>query len=213
MAASEPQVPEEGYSTTSSVVPVSASVHSRRRSLDNASSRDVEESFTCDEAPPRRNSAFFEVGLGGDDAIVDAKLKKSSRPKSQVRFRSKVDILEPDPVDEPDSSSPYRPSSEPMPLLVPTLPRLVFLAFVLILVIPSLRTSPLSRADANPVGTREAGNRDITQLHAAKVKRDDSPTVVCKRWAGQSALVNGTLYYYGGRATTSSSQTTDEWSM
>ncbi|GAP84877.2 putative kelch domain-containing protein [Rosellinia necatrix] len=29
--------------------------------------------------------------------------------------------------------------------------------------------------------------------------RANSPTDVCKRWAGQSAVLNGTLYYYGGR--------------
>jgi hypothetical protein len=59
-------------------------------------------------------------------------------------------------------------------------------------------------------------------------KRDSSPTDYCKRWSQQSmylfwsnqnkltmtgALVNGTLYLYGGRATTSSSQTSNTWSM
>jgi hypothetical protein len=44
-------------------------------------------------------------------------------------------------------------------------------------------------------------------------KRDNSPTNVCKRWSQQSAVVNGTLYLYGGRATLSSDQTSNEWSM
>jgi hypothetical protein len=44
-------------------------------------------------------------------------------------------------------------------------------------------------------------------------KRDNSPTNVCKRWSQQSAIINGTLYLYGGRATLSSSQTNNEWSM
>ncbi|KAI1609347.1 hypothetical protein EDD37DRAFT_162545 [Exophiala viscosa] len=211
MASTAPQFSEEGYPTISTIVPESASNHTRHQSRDYHDNRNIEESPTVPEEPLRRNSAFFEVGLGGDDAIVDAKLKGTSSPKSHVRFRSKVDIVEPDPVEESDSFSLHRPSSEPMPFLFPTLPRLVFLAFVLVLVIPSLHTSPLSRADANPVGRREAETEEVDQLPAAKFKRDDSPTTVCKRWGAQSALVNGTLYYYGGRSTTSSSQTTDEW--
>ncbi|KAI1276776.1 hypothetical protein F5Y07DRAFT_129300 [Xylaria sp. FL0933] len=41
--------------------------------------------------------------------------------------------------------------------------------------------------------------------------RANSPTDVCKRWAGQSAVLNGTLYYYGGRKKTSTDQTTNTW--
>jgi hypothetical protein len=44
-------------------------------------------------------------------------------------------------------------------------------------------------------------------------KRDNSPTNVCKRWSQQSAVVNGTLYLYGGRATLTPEQTNNEWSM
>jgi hypothetical protein len=43
-------------------------------------------------------------------------------------------------------------------------------------------------------------------------KRDNSPTNVCKRWSQQSAIVNGTLYLYGGRATLSSDQKSNQWS-
>jgi hypothetical protein len=42
-------------------------------------------------------------------------------------------------------------------------------------------------------------------------ERDDTSTDVCKRWSQQSAIVNGTLYLYGGRASTDSSQTSDTW--
>ncbi|RMX92424.1 hypothetical protein D0868_13417 [Hortaea werneckii] len=42
-------------------------------------------------------------------------------------------------------------------------------------------------------------------------KRFDSPTDVCFRWAQQSAIVNGTLYLYGGEATTQASQTANTW--
>src|SRR6202007_986502 len=37
------------------------------------------------------------------------------------------------------------------------------------------------------------------------------PTDVCKRWSQQSALVNGTLYLYGGQSSTTSDQTSNTW--
>lgn len=42
--------------------------------------------------------------------------------------------------------------------------------------------------------------------------RADSPTDVCTRWSHQSAVINGTLYVYGGQATTEPGQTEDKWS-
>lgn len=44
------------------------------------------------------------------------------------------------------------------------------------------------------------------------VERADSQTDVCKRWSGQSAIVNGTLYMYGFRTTTEAQQKSDTWS-
>ncbi|KAM0807233.1 hypothetical protein AB5N19_07572 [Seiridium cardinale] len=41
--------------------------------------------------------------------------------------------------------------------------------------------------------------------------RADSPTDVCLRWAQQSAMLNGTLYIYGGEAKSTGSQDTDTW--
>jgi hypothetical protein len=51
-------------------------------------------------------------------------------------------------------------------------------------------------------------NQPVSQLR----KRANSPTDICKRWSQQSAIINGTLYLYGGRATTSSSQNSNTWS-
>ncbi|KAI1470934.1 uncharacterized protein F4812DRAFT_283032 [Daldinia caldariorum] len=41
--------------------------------------------------------------------------------------------------------------------------------------------------------------------------REDSPTDVCTRWAGQSALINGTVYFYGGRSKTNGDQQANTW--
>lgn len=58
-------------------------------------------------------------------------------------------------------------------------------------------------AQASLIGVRDAGKHTI--------KRDNSPTDVCNRWSHQSAVVNGTLYLYGGHAISSSGQTDDTW--
>lgn len=44
-----------------------------------------------------------------------------------------------------------------------------------------------------------------------RVRRGDSPTDVCSRWSHQSAIVNGTLYIYGGRSTQHEGQADNTW--
>ena len=41
--------------------------------------------------------------------------------------------------------------------------------------------------------------------------RQNTNTDVCSRWSQQSALVNGTIYVYGGHATTQQGQTSNTW--
>lgn len=43
------------------------------------------------------------------------------------------------------------------------------------------------------------------------MRRDDSPTDVCSRWSQQSAIINGTLYVYGGRSIQQEGQTSNTW--
>ncbi|KAK4991533.1 hypothetical protein LTR50_001727 [Elasticomyces elasticus] len=43
------------------------------------------------------------------------------------------------------------------------------------------------------------------------LRRDNTPTDVCTRWSHQTAIVNGTLYIYGGRATNQSGQKDHQW--
>ena len=217
MASQVSHFSDHAYSTTPALSPLPPPGHPRRRSSEADTIRSIRHTSLCNDDPPRRNSAFLEVGLGGDDAIVDAKLRRDSRPKLQVCFRSKIDIVQPKTIDWDDSPrSTKNYSHAEMPLFFPTLPRLLFLALVIVLVIPSLHTSPL-KVDANPV---RASRGDIERVRIIErgllppmAKRDDSPTVVCKRWSQQSAVVNGTLYLYGGRAITSSDQTSNTWSM
>lgn len=46
---------------------------------------------------------------------------------------------------------------------------------------------------------------------AGVIRRDDSPTKVCTRWAHQAAQINGTLYIYGGQVKNEPDQTQDTW--
>ncbi|EXJ84918.1 hypothetical protein A1O3_05593 [Capronia epimyces CBS 606.96] len=203
---------------THAVAPIPVSDNPHRRSPECPSIGAARDSSPCHDQPLRRNSAFLEVGLGGEAPIVDGKPRKDSRPKLHVRFRSKVDIVEPVSIKRDDSMPAGKPVSAQLPLYFPTLPRLLFLAIVVVLVIPSLYTAPVLHAGANPVGARVGQSKDTRTIQRAKreltsghVKRDDTATVVCKRWSQQSAVVNGTLYLYSGRSTTSSDQTTDTW--
>lgn len=53
---------------------------------------------------------------------------------------------------------------------------------------------------------------DVSGASAGVIhRRDKSPTKVCARWALQAALLNGTLYMYGGRSRTSADQEQDTW--
>ncbi|OCT44013.1 kelch repeat protein [Cladophialophora carrionii] len=210
---------DRGYSTAAT--PTADLTHPHRRSpVESDSLRGSGDPDLCNGAPPRRNSAFLEVGLGGDDAIIDSKLKRDPRPKSQIHISRKVDIDEAETV-ESSPTSPVENLPRPqMSSYFPTLPRLLFLALVIVVVAPSLRSSPLLTAKANPLGrdTRSSGSIESLQevkreALPQKSKREDTQTDVCKRWAGQSAIVNGTLYYYGGRVTTSPDQTTDQWNL
>lgn len=160
-----------------------------------------------EQIPRRRSSVFFESGLQGEDTLVDARLRRNSRPRV-VRFRTQVEVVEPEPVLSPESDT-----VDAMPPYFPTLGRLLFFALVIAIVLPSLGNSPLLQAGIGPIGAK-AGPvaMKLDQRKALPQKRQDSSIDICKRWSGQSAVVNGTLYYYGGRASTSADQTSDTWS-
>lgn len=177
-----------------------------------SSPKEIFTAVSADNHPPprRRSSAFFEAGLQGDDALVDAKVRRNSRPRV-VRFRIKVEVVEPEAIDWSQYTT---KSVNEMPAYFPTLPRLIFLALILAIVLPSLNSSPLLKAGFGPIGAeagpivvpREKQHKSIPQ------RRQVSSTDVCKRWSQQSAVVNGTLFLYGGRSTTSDQQTSDTWS-
>ncbi|KAH9814256.1 kelch repeat-containing protein [Teratosphaeria destructans] len=88
---------------------------------------------------------------------------------------------------------------------------LLFFAMAL----PLLRDAPwLGKSATLPLQPVEGGviRRDAsTRTGPILSTRSNSPTDVCFRWAQQSAIVNGTLYLYGGEASTSADQTENTW--
>lgn len=178
------------------------------------SESDTDSSSPIIETPRRRSSAFFEEGLKGDDAIVDARLRRFSRPSLRVRFRSKVDVHEPTQTEEPWLEP--TPQSEELPPLFPTVPRIMCFILLLAVLIPSLGNSPFLKAGVTPIGAKAVPVTVPIQEQRKSLptveRRQNSDTDICKRWSGQSAVVNGTMYYYGGRKSTSADQTSDTWS-
>ncbi|WEW55363.1 hypothetical protein PRK78_000793 [Emydomyces testavorans] len=76
--------------------------------------------------------------------------------------------------------------------------------FFLVFVIVAFSQSHNHDAKPNGIGILGVNGKVIA-------KRDDSSTDICKRWSQQTAIVNGTLYMYGGRSTSDSSQKDKTW--
>lgn len=96
--------------------------------------------------------------------------------------------------------------------------RLMMLALVLLVAIPLLNDSPLlgkagpSIIVAKAGVLRRSGPQKKDFLDGKLVARQAiTDTNVCNRWSQQSALVNGTIYLYGGHTTTIADQMSDTW--
>ncbi|KAF9634480.1 Kelch-type beta propeller [Lasiodiplodia theobromae] len=87
--------------------------------------------------------------------------------------------------------------------------RLCVLALLVFLVIPVTHRLPVfgSTVAGPPYGVNAA----LIPREGMLYGRANSPTDVCTRWSHATAIVNGTLYIYGGRAKTESDQTSNTW--
>lgn len=83
--------------------------------------------------------------------------------------------------------------------------------YTLVVLIMMLCELPfMNKAGSTFIGAQASLIR-IRNAEKNTIKRDNSPTDVCNRWSHQSAVVNGTLYLYGGHAISSSGQTDNTW--
>lgn len=167
---------------------------------------------------PRRTSAFRETGL------FENQPQSFTRPTLKVRFRSKNDIfesplqenedLEWEHVQENDTEdiryTTVAQMAPPRPMAA-LIHRLGLVAFILAVIITVTQLTPFAGNTRPLFGASGAPTTEPIIGHSVS-KRADDPTDYCKRWSQQSAIVNGTLYSYGGRKLTSSTQKDNTWS-
>lgn len=176
----------------------------------------------------RRRSVFRETGLDDELKAPIPPTVAAERPTS-VRFRSKPDVrvieryqdLELDHTSKADrrksmlrqAASTVSGPQSPLPVRNTSLMyRFGALAFLVATLLPLLQSTGFFRKGALPIQPVSAGV--IPEEARAGIdlsRRDDSPTNVCFRWAQQSAIVNGTLYLYGGQASTEQGQDQNTW--
>ena len=96
--------------------------------------------------------------------------------------------------------------------------RLMMLALVLLVAVPLLYDTPLlGKAGPSIIGAkagliRRTGPQKKELVDGKLVTRQAiTDTDVCNRWSQQSALVNGTIYLYGGHSTTTAEQASNTW--
>ncbi|KAF2753639.1 hypothetical protein EJ05DRAFT_541666 [Pseudovirgaria hyperparasitica] len=176
------------------------------------------------DPPTPRLSVFREVGLDDEDDTTLFTSLPLQRPQLRVRFRSHNSIINPNGEDNADDSDDWESidhvegddfdcqSDEDVDVITvqsrASLPyRLTLLALFVAIALPIVQSAPYL------VSARDSLWRPWTTVNPSNnlQRREDSPTNICKRWSHQSAVVNGTLYMYGGRAMSDKSQTSDQW--
>ncbi|KAI1335029.1 hypothetical protein F5Y15DRAFT_428518 [Xylariaceae sp. FL0016] len=179
-----------------------------------------------------RKSIFKEMGLDEmDDAEMDQRKPSTIFDEKEFGELTGLTSSPPtSPIDRQDSaggdSSKSRIKTSWLSRLAPSrrphirtaasapppstagLHRLTLIALLIAVVLPTIsynngrRKVEISGADAGVIRQPVSVILD---------SRANSPTDVCQRWAGQSAVLNGTLFYYGGRSKTSEDQSSNEW--
>ncbi|KAL9109693.1 MAG: hypothetical protein Q9227_005731 [Pyrenula ochraceoflavens] len=170
------------------------------------------------ETPRRRSSIFKEIGLDEVDEKIDIPLPAQparKRPRLPVRFRSTIEEIEQNASanSEPDEYIYLHKSQQPS-RLTSAMPRIFFLAVLVAIAISSLHSISHMKNRVNPIGATAGPIEPIAlkqNIARASLEPRQDPTQYCKRWSQQTALVNGTVYIYGGRMITDQSQTTNTW--
>ena len=159
-------------------------------------------------APTRgpRTSIFQELDVDGDNEMLRDRLgKKTAQSEDSISQRSRN---EKSPQHGTDNET-VNPRSSSY--------RLWMLALIVLISIPILYDTPLlGKSGPSILGAKAGVIRRVETEKPAAIegeisKRDNSPTDVCSRWSHQAAIVNGTIYVYGGRATNTSGQKNNTW--
>ena len=160
-------------------------------------------------------------------------LTSAKRPARRVRFRSRANVFEAPDFDGPkiaeeedwplsarsipDYSVSLKEPVQPSPRQTISTRRVLLLTCLIGIALTLLHNSPLiGSPGTSKIGVKggviRSPARESIVEERELVRRQYDPTNYCKRWAHQSAMVNGTIYIYGGRVTATSKQNSDEWS-
>lgn len=102
-------------------------------------------------------------------------------------------------------------SASSAPTGLATLPRVAMITFLLAIVIPGLLSKGPNGVPADGANAGVIKARDADGTHPVW-KREDSKTDTCTRWSHQAAVLNGTLYIYGGQSKEKAGQEENTWS-
>ncbi|KAI0125531.1 kelch domain-containing protein [Xylariales sp. AK1849] len=178
-----------------------------------------------------RKSIFRELGLGEDEREDQQKDQHKRSESSDEKEFGEITGLASEPTspieggrgEDRDGSkkktrwlsrlaSARRPRIKSpagaLPSTMSAMHRFTLIALLIAIVLPAIRYNngrkkvDISGADAGVI--RRAPDVVLED-------RADSPVDVCRRWAHQSAILNGTVYIYGGEAITTTTQDTNTW--
>ncbi|KAL8729174.1 MAG: hypothetical protein Q9166_004913 [cf. Caloplaca sp. 2 TL-2023] len=143
---------------------------------------------------PRR-SKFMEVDVDGDHDDQGTATATFQRPHAEPRASTMSCDSETYGISDPGLALTASRS-------VALYPRLSLLTLLILVAFPVLYEMPWVGTPGRGILGAKAGVID---------KRADTNTDVCNRWAAQSALVNGTIYVYGGHTTTEPGPQNGSW--
>lgn len=177
--------------------------------------------YVVEAGKSRRKSSFQEMGLDDGDSCFPGSITSAKHQHLRnIAEHSTQPTTRHDHLSERSAEDTESDLSERNITITPDTPvmrtsrfplstRLMILAVLLATIVPLAQNSWLTNGKT-VLPTTEAVPTGV-QRGANFAKRDNSPTDVCKRWSGQSAIINGTLYYYGGRSITSQGQLENQW--
>lgn len=153
-------------------------------------------------ATSRRNTITSEKDIHEDSEPSTSSQREAEMesPQSEGKIRRWYSRLSP-------GGRPRIKTANAPPPTVSSLSRLTMIALLIAVVLPGFgynngrRLVDVAGANAGVVRTR---------YHSLDT-RADSPTQVCKRWAHHTALLNGTMYIYGGQTNTEPGQRNNTW--
>lgn len=163
--------------------------------------------------PSHNRSKSDSISNQNSDTQAQQKLRKERVDKE--KYTPRLDSVEERKPWYSKLTSSRRPtirSASSAPTGLATLPRVAMIAFLLAIVIPGLFTKGPNGVPADGASAGVVKARDAEAGAGAVWKREDSKTDTCTRWSHQAAVLNGTLYIYGGQSKEKAGQEENTWS-